>query len=329
MVPNFIRPDRIPQSKTAIRLQDFLAESGEDELDAEESGAIVFVENRIDLDDFEGNHGLGVGNHFHGEVGFAIGDAAAHRRAHSGRVGGIDEVHVQADGDAGGVVHGVLEGLGHDVPHAALVDVAHSEDMDAGFFDDFAFLRVEIAGADDDDVAGFGFGLEAEKVDELGSAVTHDGGERHAVNVAGGGGFRRIHVAVGVEPKVADLFFVLAEMGSDAGGNPYGDGMVAAENEGEKTFDKRFFDGGGDITAGFGNFLQVLGALFADGHFFGLLDGEIADVFDLKAELFDAGLEARAAKGRGAHVHAAAALAEVHGHADDADFLCHRGLFPR
>src|SRR6266852_5636955 len=85
-------------------------------------------------------------------------------------------------------------------------------------------------------------------------------------------------------------------------------------------------NGGGDIAAGLRNFLQILGAFFADGHFFGLLDGEIADVFDLDAELLDAGLETSAAKSRRAHVHAATALAEVHGHADDANFLGHLSL---
>src|SRR5260370_23152028 len=116
-------------------------------------------------------------------MGFAVGDAAADGSADAGSVGGIDEVHIEADGDAGGVVHGVLESVGHDFAHAALVNVAHGEDVDAGFFDDFTFLGVEIAGADDDDVAGLCFGLEAEKVDEFWRTVAHDGGERHAVNV--------------------------------------------------------------------------------------------------------------------------------------------------
>ena len=52
------------------------------------------------------------------------------------------------------------------------------------FFDDFTFLSVEVARADDDDVAGFGFGLEAEQIDKFGSAVAHDSGERHTVDVA-------------------------------------------------------------------------------------------------------------------------------------------------
>jgi len=32
-------------------------------------------------------------------------------------------------------------------------NIAHGKDVDAGFLHDFAFLGVEIAGADDDDVA--------------------------------------------------------------------------------------------------------------------------------------------------------------------------------
>src|SRR5258707_15022880 len=57
---------QLPHSK----LKNFLAEAGEDEFDAEERGAIVFVEDGIDLYDFEGIHRLGVGNHFHGEMSF-------------------------------------------------------------------------------------------------------------------------------------------------------------------------------------------------------------------------------------------------------------------
>jgi hypothetical protein len=64
-------------------------------------------------------------------------------------------------------------------------------------------------------------------------------------------------------------------------------------------------------------------------HFFGLLDFEVANVFNRVAKLLDARLQARAAKGRGAHVDAAATLAEVHGYADDSDFLRHVNLMFR
>src|SRR5260370_3952930 len=86
------------------RSENFLAEAGEDEFDAEKRRAVVLVEDGIDLDDLERNHGLGVGDHFHGEVGFAVRDAAAHGSADSGSVGRVDEIHIEADGDAGGGV---------------------------------------------------------------------------------------------------------------------------------------------------------------------------------------------------------------------------------
>src|SRR5256885_13755025 len=101
-------------------------------------------------------------------MGFAVGDAAADGSADTGSIGGIDEIHIEADGDAGGVVPGVLEGVRHDFAHAPLVNVAHGEDVDAGFFYDFAFLGAGIAGTNDNDVAGFGFGLETGKIDKFG-----------------------------------------------------------------------------------------------------------------------------------------------------------------
>ena len=126
-----------------------------------------------------------------------------------------------------------------------------------------------------------------------------------------------------VEPQVANLLFVSAEIVGDAGGYSRRDGMIAAKNQWQKTLIQGLFGSGGDIGAGLGNLLQVLGTLFADGHFFRLFDGEIADVFDLQAQLLEAGLETCSAQGGRSHVHAAAALAEVHGDADDANFLRH------
>jgi len=111
------------------------------------------------------------------------------------------------------------------------------------------------------------------------------------VDVSRGRGFGGVHVAVRVKPEVADLLFFLAEMVGDAGGHACGDGMVTAENEREKTFIK-------DFSAAAATSLQVsaisckyLARFSADGHLFRLLDGKIADVFDLEAELLDAGLE--------------------------------------
>jgi hypothetical protein len=41
---------------------------------------------------------------------------------------------------------------------------------------------------------------------------------------------------VGVEPEVADLFFVFAEIVCDAGGYARGDGVITAQNQWKKNF---------------------------------------------------------------------------------------------
>src|SRR5207244_5696486 len=134
---------------------------------------------------------------------------------------------------------------------------------------------------------------------------------------------RRIHSAVRCKRQVANVLSLSAQIVGDAGGYPRRDGKIAAKNQWQKTLIQGLFGSGRDIGAGLGNLLQVLGTLFADGHFFRLFDGEIADVFDLQAKLLEAGLESWSAQGGRSHVHAAAALAEVHGDADDANFLRH------
>jgi len=75
-------------------LKNFLAEGGEDQFNAQQSGAVVLVKDRIDFHYFHRNHGLGVGNHFHGEMRFTIGDATADRRADAWGIRGVNEVHV-------------------------------------------------------------------------------------------------------------------------------------------------------------------------------------------------------------------------------------------
>jgi hypothetical protein len=98
---------------------------------------------------------------------FAVSSPPAYGRANAGGIRGIHEVHVQTDGDARGVIHGVFQGFRHDVAHAALVNIAHGENVDTGFLDDFAFLSVEVARADNDDVSRLGFRLETSKIHEF------------------------------------------------------------------------------------------------------------------------------------------------------------------
>ena len=129
---------------------------------------------------------------------------------------------------------------------------------------------------------------------------------------------------MGVEPDVADVFFLLAIEIRDAGGDSCCDRVVASQNERQKILPasiyRRLLATSPQVSA---ISCKYLARFSPDGHFFGLLHFHVADVFDGEAEFFDGGLEAGAAESGGAHVDAAAALAEVHGNADDSYFLRH------
>ena len=92
-------------------------------------------------------------------------------------------------------------------------------------------LRVEIADADEDDVLRLDFRFEAEQIGQLRGAVAHDAWRAACRARCRRAKIGRVHVAVGIEPDVADVFFLLAEMRADAGDRSCGDRMVAAEDQ--------------------------------------------------------------------------------------------------
>src|SRR5690348_6876226 len=150
-------------------------------------GAVVLVDDRIDFDDLEAEHTAVIGDDLHGEMGFAVGGAAAHRGADAGRVFGVDPIHVERNVVSGGAAAGGAEGLFHDSTHAALVDVAHGVDLgDAGSLDVFFFRGVDVAHADQYDIVGLNFGREVVDVGEFFGAEADQCGKRHAVDIAGG-----------------------------------------------------------------------------------------------------------------------------------------------
>ena len=96
--------------------------------------------------------------------------------------------------------------------------------------------------------------------------------------------------------------------------------MIAAKHQRHETLRERSLRHLGEAAAGLGDFMQIFGALVAVVLFLGLLHGNVADVFHRMAERLQALLESRDAQCGRAHVHTAAALAEVHRYSDDANF---------
>ena len=149
-------------------------------------------------------------------------------------------------------------------------------------------------------------------------------GQRHAVDVAAGAGIRRVHVGVRVEPDQADLLFAaFAEVARDAGHGSDGDGMVAAQHQRDASA-----LAGHPATCRRGarklrrSAADTWRARSPSGQALGLLDRNVAEIFDVIAERVQPRVQIGHAHGRRTHIHAAAALAQVERRADDRDVGC-------
>ena len=141
------------------------------------------------------------------------------------------------------------------------------------------------------------------------------------MHVAAGRGLGRVHVAVRVDPDQPDLLILLAVELGHARDRSGRNRVVATEHERDFAGFERFHDQFGALGAGGGDFFQIFRVGGAFLFLFGDGDGDVAAVFDVVADGFEARFEAGDTNGRGAHVDAAARLAEIEWDADDADLL--------
>src|SRR2546423_15668313 len=107
----------------------------------------MLVDDRIDFNNLEAGHASVVGDDFHGQVGFTITGAAAHRSSHAGSVFRIDPIHVERNVISGGVASGNAQRFFNHSAHAALINIAHGVDLNAGLLDIFLLPRIHIANA--------------------------------------------------------------------------------------------------------------------------------------------------------------------------------------
>src|SRR5438876_9524424 len=121
-----------PKRSTNSELQNLFSKRRDAQLHRQVGGLVVFVDDGVDLHDLEAGHAAVVGDDLHGQVGFAVGGAAAHRRAHAGSVFRVDPIHVERDVIAGGAAAGHAQRLFDDGAHAALVNVAHGQHFGSG-----------------------------------------------------------------------------------------------------------------------------------------------------------------------------------------------------
>src|SRR6201987_1894984 len=261
------------------------------------------------------------GDDLHGEVSFAIGGAAPYGSAHAGRVFRVDPVHIERDVVASGTAAGHAEGFFHDGAQAALIDVAHGEDFHSGAADGFFFMGVYIADADQHAIFRMHLRRKVKDVAQFSGTETHDGGERHAVDVAAGRGLRRIHVTVSIDPYQSNFLVLPAIKLGDPGNGAGSKGVIAAEEQGNGARLEAFENQFRALGTGRGNFLQILGV---GGAFLLLLrdcDRDVAAILDDVADSLETSFESGDTDSRRTHVDASARLPEVEWDADDANLL--------
>src|SRR5438552_17176867 len=137
-----------PKRSANSELQNLFPKRRDAQLHRQVGGLVVLVDDWVDFHDLEAGHAPVVGDDLHGQVGFAVGGAAAYRRAYAGSVFRIDPIHVERDVVAGGAAAGHAQRLFDDGAHAALIDIAHGEDFDAGAKNIFFFGGIHVADTD-------------------------------------------------------------------------------------------------------------------------------------------------------------------------------------
>src|SRR5579875_1448877 len=141
----------------------------------------------------------------------------------------VHHVHVERDGKSGRAVCAQRQTFFHDRAHALLIDVAHSEDANTGALDGSALAVVHISHADQHAAAGGNLGAQAINTGQSLRAKAEQRGKGHAVHVAAGARFWRVHVRVSIDPDQTDGLAAIVEKFGDPAYRPGGHGMIAAE----------------------------------------------------------------------------------------------------
>jgi hypothetical protein len=251
-------------------------------------------------------------------VRLAVGQATGHGRPDAGRDLRVEHVRVERDVDEAGPGH-VIERLVHCPLDTDAIDLAHREYANAGMSaQQLAFGRIERACADDGDAALVDHGKRPGVAREPVAREAEGRGKRHAVNVAGRAGGGNVEIAVGIEPDHAAR---AAVRGSEPTERAEGDGVVAAEHEGQRIRLDRVAHEHRDLRAGREDLGQVARGLVRHGRRLRLGRLDVPEVPHPVAERDQPLLQIRVAKRGGPHVDTPATLAEVERSADDRNGL--------
>ena len=260
-----------------------------------------------------------VGNNLHGQMRFAIGRSAAHRRAHSRRDLGIDPIHVQRDMVPGCSVSGRAQGLFHYCSHAALVDVAHGIHGHASAANVLPLRGVDLPHPYQHRVLRRNLGRIAENLRQRFRPQSQQRGQRHPMYVARGRSLRRVDVRVGIYPHHPDLLSLAAIELRHSGDRSGGQRVVPAQHQRRHSLLDHLHHSLGGARAGLGNLFQIVRIFLARGLRLGNLHANVASVGHLVAQRLQPRLQPGNAHRRGPHVHPTAAGAQIKRNADHTD----------
>src|SRR5262249_35196651 len=104
----------------------------------------------------------------------------------AGSIFGVDPIHVERNVVAGGAASGDAQSFFGHRAHAALIDIAHGVDLNAGLLNVFLLAGIDVAHTYQHAALGPHFGRKIEAVGQLRRPKTHDRRQRHTVDVAAG-----------------------------------------------------------------------------------------------------------------------------------------------
>src|SRR5262249_33915136 len=114
---------------TSLKLQNFLTECREYQLDGEQGRSVFAIENGIDLNNIHRDHTLALVHHLHSEMGFSVAKPTTNGSSYSWCFVWVERIHADVEMDRGVACSSDLDGLLNYPGDVISVDIRHSKDM--------------------------------------------------------------------------------------------------------------------------------------------------------------------------------------------------------
>src|SRR5436305_181551 len=149
---------------------------------------------------------MGIGDHFHSEMRFTIGQTTTDGRAHAGSLFWVQGIHIKTEVNAILVKSRNGQGFAHNFGNAALINIRHSKDMNSVGMQALSFSRVKVARTNDNDSFSMNFRIPSADISQVPMTYACQRGQYHPVVIAGWRCLIGIEIGVGVSLDYAYIF---------------------------------------------------------------------------------------------------------------------------